>query len=90
MKKNEPVAQKGCNVSCVHALINKGGAAVAFAPVWDCLQVPAMGYILKHEPAWQQLKDIFSYFDFVRTGRMPAVIHLVIFLDFYSKNCFEN
>lgn len=67
MRKNELVeTQKG--VSGVHALINKGGAAVALAPACDCLQVPATRYILNHEPARQQLEDIFSYFDFVLTG----------------------
>ena len=36
--------EEGCKVSCVHASINKGGAAVAFSPVCDCPQVPAKGY----------------------------------------------
>lgn len=64
VKKNE-LSQTQKRVSCVHALINKGGAAVAFAPVCDCLQVPATGYILNHEFAWQQLQDISSYFDLI-------------------------
>ena len=73
----------------MHALINKGGAAVAFAPASDCLQVPATGYILNHEPPWQQLEDIFSYFDFVLAERMAAVIHLVFQIGHW-KICFER
>lgn len=48
--KNEFVGTQK-RVSGAHALINKGGAAVAVAPACDCLQVPAPGYILNHEPA---------------------------------------
>lgn len=70
--KNEFVGTQK-RVSGAHALINKGGAAVAVAPACDCLQVPAPGYILNHEPAWQQLEDIFSYFDFVLTGSCDTV-----------------
>ncbi len=75
-KKNELVETQK-TVSCVRALINKGGAAVAFAAACDCLQVPATGYVLNHEPAWKQLEDVCSYFDFVLTGWMTTVMHLV-------------
>lgn len=61
----------------MNVLINKGGAAVFFAPECDCLQVSATGNILKHEPTRRQLQDVFSYFEFVLNGWMDAVIRLV-------------